>query len=188
MSRRRTALAAALSILVLGSPFMSGCGVFRTGVGKIVLTTSGKKYENSNYKGAIEASRKRRPPNLPKTYRCPFDEHCHTHWCYMDAPLLYDKNQIVDQFLSIWRPCYLRKYQDGPKHVSGGGTPWFGWSEGALGAETLKGFWVRDLKNIGDYAVTNYGEVTLDDMNRNCYRLHWEGKYWGTYCIKQMED
>ena len=50
MSRRTTALAAALSVLVLGSPLITGCSDF---AGNIHFRSAGLKYERGNYQGAI---------------------------------------------------------------------------------------------------------------------------------------
>jgi len=50
MSRRTTALAAALSVLVLGSPLMTGCS---DSAGNIHFTSAGLKYARGNYQGAI---------------------------------------------------------------------------------------------------------------------------------------
>ena len=50
MSRRTTALAAALSVLVLGSPLITGCSDF---AGNIHFRSAGLKYERGNQQGAI---------------------------------------------------------------------------------------------------------------------------------------
>jgi|TARA_B100000959_G_scaffold72699_1_gene77205 tetratricopeptide (TPR) repeat protein len=50
MYRRTTALAGALSVLVLGSPLMTGCS---DSAGNIHFTSAGLKYARGNYQGAI---------------------------------------------------------------------------------------------------------------------------------------
>ena len=50
MTRRTTAIAAALSVLVLGSPLMTGCS---DSAGNIHFTSAALKYDRGNYQGAI---------------------------------------------------------------------------------------------------------------------------------------
>jgi len=50
MTRRTTALAAALSVLALGSPLMTGCSDF---AGNIAWRSAEQKFEKGDFKEAI---------------------------------------------------------------------------------------------------------------------------------------